>query len=99
MVERYVAKEDLYVGIHRAHFAGDLVPEENVERNGWTDLVAREGTADADETNADEFQPDDYNRDEVVAYLRAATPEERERVIELERAGRGRTSIIDFSLS
>lgn len=30
-----VAKENLYVGTALAHVAGDLVPAENVEPNGW----------------------------------------------------------------
>jgi hypothetical protein len=37
-----VAKEDLFLpnSITLAHLKGQLVPKENVEPNGWTDLVA-----------------------------------------------------------
>jgi hypothetical protein len=90
----YVAKEDLFVGIHRAHFAGDVVPEENIEPNGWDDLVAREGTTAAAEAQSGEYDPNNYGRDEVLTYLRGASPEERQRVIDLERAGKGRSSIL-----
>jgi hypothetical protein len=93
----YVAKEDLFVGIHRAHFAGDVVPEENIEPNGWDDLVAREGTTAAAEAQSGEYDPNNYGRDEVLTYLRGASPEERQRVIDLERAGKGRSSILEFA--
>lgn len=35
-----VATEPLFIGRARAHNVGDLVPADNVERNGWTDGVA-----------------------------------------------------------
>lgn len=44
MAKRQIATRDLFVGIHRAHRRGDVVPAENVEPNGWTDDVANEGT-------------------------------------------------------
>ncbi len=34
-----VAKDELFVGGVRAHNVGDLVPVDNVERNGWADKV------------------------------------------------------------
>jgi hypothetical protein len=43
MAEEYViAKENLYLpnSIDLAHVKGAQVPKENVERNGWQDLVA-----------------------------------------------------------
>ena len=40
----YIATEPLYVGTARAHNPGDVVPAENVERNGWQNKVATEGT-------------------------------------------------------
>jgi hypothetical protein len=39
-----VATEPLFIGTARAHNAGDLVPVENVEPNGWTDKVAKPET-------------------------------------------------------
>lgn len=47
--KRLVAKEDLYVGRHRAHVKGDLVPAENVERNGWEGKVVGADTKAAAE--------------------------------------------------
>jgi hypothetical protein len=40
----YIATEPLYVGTARAHNPGDVVPADNVERHGWQDGVATEGT-------------------------------------------------------
>jgi hypothetical protein len=40
----YIATEPLYVGTARAHNPGDVVPADNVERNGWQDGVVGEGT-------------------------------------------------------
>lgn len=94
---RYVATQDLFVGIHRAHFAGDEVPEENIEPNGWGDSVSQEGTAAADEAQAGEYDPSDFSRDEVLEYLRSVNPEERQRVIDLERSGQQRTTILNFT--
>lgn len=40
MAQEYkVATENLFVGTALAHAKGDLVPVENVERNGWGDSV------------------------------------------------------------
>lgn len=36
----YIATEPLFVGTARAHNPGDVVPADNVERNGWQDSVA-----------------------------------------------------------
>jgi hypothetical protein len=44
----YVATEPLFVGNARAHNPGDIVPEENVEANGWQDSVAKVGTKAAE---------------------------------------------------
>lgn len=49
MPARFIATADIYVGTALAHAAGDTVPAENVDLNGWQDLVAREGTKAADE--------------------------------------------------
>ena len=46
---QYIATTALFVGTARAHNPGDLVPAENVERNGWSDGVAKAGTKAADE--------------------------------------------------
>lgn len=45
---RTVATVPLYVDGVLAHAPGDFVPPENVERNGWADGVAKEGTKAAD---------------------------------------------------
>lgn len=44
MADTFIATEELFVGVARAHNVGDEVPAENVERNGWADKVARQGT-------------------------------------------------------
>ena len=47
MAQRYIATAPLFIGYARAHNVGDVVPDENVERNGWQDGVAREGSKSA----------------------------------------------------
>lgn len=37
----YIAKSPLFVGNARAHNPGDVVPDDNVERNGWQDDVEK----------------------------------------------------------
>lgn len=49
MSQRYIATEPLFYQGVRAHNVGDVVPDENVERNGWKDSVSREGSKAADE--------------------------------------------------
>lgn len=39
MAQIAIAKTDLYVGLARAHTAGDQVPIDNIAPNGWGDLV------------------------------------------------------------
>lgn len=46
MADTFIATETLYVGVAPAHQAGDEVPAENVERNGWQDKVARRASRD-----------------------------------------------------
>lgn len=87
---KYKAKEDLFVGIHRAHVKGDLVPEENVERNGWEGKVQR--VAD-DEPTDGPFDPSVKTAQEVNTYLATATEDERERVLGAERAGQNRSTV------
>lgn len=41
------------------------------------------------------FDPDEHNADDVVAYLASAGPEERQRVLELERSGKARKTVLD----
>jgi len=36
-----IATRDLFFGNVRAHTAGDRVPAENVDRNGWSDGVRK----------------------------------------------------------
>lgn len=89
---RYVATEDLYVGIFRAHLAGDEVPEDNIDRNGWGDKVAQEGTAAAEAVAP--FDPATRSVSEVNDYLReTADAEETARVLALERDGKNRSGV------
>ncbi len=44
MAEPFIATEPLFVGNARAHSPGDVVPDDNVKRNGWESGVARKGT-------------------------------------------------------
>lgn len=44
MADTFIATEPLFIDGVRAHNAGDSVPADNVERNGWQDKVARAGT-------------------------------------------------------
>lgn len=48
-----VATENLYVGTALAHVAGDLVPADNVEPNGWGSSVANPDTKAAKAVQAD----------------------------------------------
>ncbi len=49
----FIATVDLFVSTGvRAHRAGEVVPADNGERNGWQDSVAREGTKAADEAKS-----------------------------------------------
>jgi hypothetical protein len=87
------AKENLFVGVHLAHFAGDPVPEENVEPNGWADKVEELTQQEAVELTAD-YNPGEHTVDEVSGYLKSALPEERERVLAAERADKNRAGIV-----
>lgn len=49
-----VATEPLYIGSARAYNAGDLVPAEAAEENGWTEQCAKQGTKAADKASAPE---------------------------------------------
>lgn len=98
---KFIATEDLKVGVHLAHLAGDEVPADNIERNGWAGKVREVKSPAAQERVLAEVSPAEYDPkahtvDEVVAYLESASPEERERVQLAEAAGRGRTGIIGF---
>jgi hypothetical protein len=44
MADTFIATEPLFIGTARAHNPGDVVPAENVEKYGWKDQVARQGT-------------------------------------------------------
>jgi hypothetical protein len=48
----YIATEPLFIGTARAHNPGDVVPADNVERNGWQDGVAKAGTKAAEKALA-----------------------------------------------
>ncbi|MGI8682071.1 MAG: hypothetical protein ACR2JO_08070 [Mycobacteriales bacterium] len=48
MADIFIAKEPIFIGRARAHNTGDVVPASNVKRNGWEDLVAKQGTKAAD---------------------------------------------------
>lgn len=49
----FIAKEPLYWGTALSHNPGDEVSAENVERNGWRDLVVRPGTKTAKRVQSD----------------------------------------------
>lgn len=49
MAQYKVALANLFVGTALAHPKGDLVPAENVDRNGWGDSVANPNTKAARE--------------------------------------------------
>ncbi len=56
----YIATDPLYVGTALAHNVGDVLPAENVERNGWNDSVATVGTKAAQaaqESTGDDYPP------------------------------------------
>ena len=45
----YIALDDIFIAPHiKAHNKGDVVPADNVQRNGWEKLVAHEGTKAAE---------------------------------------------------
>lgn len=88
----YIATEPLSIGTARAHNPGEVVPAENVERHGWQDQVAVEGS-DAAEA-ALPFDPTGKTVAEVQAYLADADDAEIARVLDLERNGAARVSLL-----
>jgi len=91
-MDRYVALEPLFIGTARAHNRNDVVPAENVERYGWQDQVAREGTAAA--TAVQPFDPAGKTVTEVQSYLAGADESEVARVLDMERAGAARITLL-----
>lgn len=89
----YVATEPLFIGTARAHNPGDVVPAENVERYGWQDQVASEGSAAAEA--ALPFDPTGKTVAEVQAYLADADEAETARVLGLERSGAARVTLLN----
>lgn len=92
MSETIIAIEALFIGTSRAHNAGDVVPADNVERHGWQDLVARQGTQAA--AAALPFDPTGRTVAEVQAYLADADDAETVRVLDLERSGAARVTLL-----
>lgn len=45
--------------------------------------------------NAPTFDPSEHNAEDVVTYLASVGPEERQRVLEVERAGKARKTVLD----
>lgn len=89
----YIALEPLFIGgTARAHNAGDEVPADNVERHGWQDKVAAVGTAAAEA--ALPFDPTGKTVAEVQAYLADADDAETARVLDLERQGQARVTLL-----
>lgn len=80
-----VAREPLYIGIHRAHNPGDVVPEAHVKKYGWEGSV---------ESTEEQFDPAQHNSEAVLAYLATAAPEEQERVLAAERGGKARRAVL-----
>lgn len=89
----FIALEPLFIGTARAHNTGDVVPAENVERHGWEDQVAREGTQAAE--GAQPFDPTGKTVADVQAHLADADEAETARVLDLERAGAARVGILN----
>jgi hypothetical protein len=87
-----IALEPLFIGTARAHNTGDRVPAENVERFGWQQQVAAEGTQAA--AAAQPFDPTGRTVAEVQAHLADADDAETARVLDLERAGAARVSLL-----
>ncbi len=56
MAENLIATQPLFIGRARAANPGDVVPAENVEKYGWQDGVAKEGTKAAREAVAAETE-------------------------------------------
>lgn len=84
---QYRAKKALFLGRHRAHNAGDLVPAKNVKKHGWE--------ADVEVVGAEElFDPGKHSVPEVLDYLESADEVEQARVLEAEKAGKARASLI-----
>lgn len=81
----FVAREPLYIGIHRAHNPGDVVPEAHVKKYGWEGSV---------ESTEEQFDPARHNSETVVAYLADADEAERERVLAVEREGKARKAVL-----
>lgn len=88
----YIATEPLFIGTARAHNPGDVVPADNVERYGWHGQVAAEGTRAAAETLP--FDPTGRTVAEVQAHLADADDAETARVLDLERAGAARVTLL-----
>lgn len=53
MADTYVATQDLYIGLAKAHSAGEEVSAERVEQWGWQNQVAKKGTKAATEVTGD----------------------------------------------
>jgi hypothetical protein len=92
MSETYVALEPLFIGTARAHNPNDRVPAENAERYGWQDSVAPEGSAAA--AAAEPFDPTGKTVAEVQAHLADADEAETARVLDLERDGAARVTLL-----
>lgn len=95
---KYVATEELSIGLHRAHNVGDEVPEENIERNGWSGKVAPVDSEEGQEAveSTTPYDPAEHSVDDVVRHLREVDPEERERILQEEgsETGKQRTGIL-----
>lgn len=97
----FVAKRDLFLpgDVHRAHAAGDVVPDDHIDTYGWRDAVQQAGTPEqvsqvvTDVTADDSFDPADHSVEKVNDYLRSSSPEERQRVLTLEAQGKNRSKI------
>ena len=49
------------------------------------------------ETSSEPINPADFTVDQAIEYLETATPEDREAILEQERAGKARKGILEWS--
>jgi hypothetical protein len=73
------------------------VPDTDFYRdNGW--VPVEEGTPTTAEQR-DQYDPSAHTATDVVAYLKTADDAERQRVIDAERAGQNRATVVNYSSS
>lgn len=87
---------------HEVFGVADVPDNDFYRENGWTEVPAgtltREEQERADESAAylaaTTFDPSAHNVDEVVAHIETAPEDEAARVLEAEKSGKARKSVI-----